>query len=111
MSFFENLTNVAGQLMEGKSPAEAAQALIGHVGNMDDSTRQNLGGQLLQAFSQHSGFQGDGSDAAAQAGTNADDVAQGNPGALSSLIGFAQSHPEVLQKAMSACGLSKSSDN
>jgi hypothetical protein len=118
MSFMDNLTKMAGQLLGGvdqQSAANAAgehvaqmdpQELAGHlkdsVGSMDPSTLTALGQHLLETFTSHQAYSGDGAQAAAEAGTSAEAVASGSPAAISSLVEYAKGHPEVLQTAASA---------
>jgi hypothetical protein len=118
MSFMDSLGKMAEGLVGGASPKDAAAAasdhvqgmdpseLAGHltqsVGSMDPSALQGLGQQLLATFTKHEAFAGDGAQAAAAAGTDADAVASGSPNAISALIGYAKDNPAVLQSAASA---------
>ncbi len=118
MSFFDNLSRMAGDLLGSVSPQQAAQAASDHVsemdpnelaghlqsslGNMDSSQVAALGQRLLETFTAHPSYQGDGAQAAAEAGTSEAEVASGSPNAVASLIDYARSHPEVLQAASSA---------
>ena len=95
----------------GGNPLDMIKQLSGdQLGNLlqngsaqvDDTTRSSLGQHLLDAFTNHVPFTGTGAEAAAQAGTSAEAVQSGNPGAVGSLIDFAKGHPEVIQAATSA---------
>ncbi|HMD03527.1 MAG TPA: hypothetical protein VKG44_11240 [Candidatus Baltobacteraceae bacterium] len=114
MSFMDNLGKMASGLLGGNQGAEQegqaggsgemVQQLVQHVcsGNMDQSTLTGLGQQLLTTFTSHSAYQGDGAQAAAEAGTTQEAVAQGSPNAIASLVQYAQSNPQVLSAAMTA---------
>jgi hypothetical protein len=56
---------------------------------------------LLQTFTEHESYNGDGAQAASEAGTSSDEVAQGSPTAISALVQYAQSNPQVLQTVLS----------
>jgi hypothetical protein len=122
MSFLDGLGKMAEGLLAGGAnplagvdPQEAAAAasahvqsldpseLAGHltqsVGSMDASSLVGLGQTLLQTFTNHASFPGDGAAAAQAAGTDAQAVASGAPNAISALINFAKSNPQVLQSA------------
>ncbi len=95
----------------GGNPLDLVKQLSGdQLGNLlqngsaqvDDTTRASLGQHLLDAFTNHVPFTGTGAEAATQAGTSADAVQSGDPGAVGSLIDFAKGHPEVIQAATSA---------
>ncbi len=118
MSLFDNLSKMAGELLGNVSPQEATQAasdhlsemdpnqLAGHLqsslGSMDTSQVAALGQRLLETFTAHPSYQGDGAQAAAEAGTSEAEVASGSPNAVASLVDYARNHPEVLQAATSA---------
>lgn len=118
MSFFDNLTKLAGSVLGNKSSEEVAGALSDHVsgmdpselaghlqqslGSMDPANRQRLGQQLLQTFTEHDAYQGDGAQAVEEAGTTVQSVQEGSSGGLAALIAYAQANPQVLQAAASA---------
>lgn len=118
MSFFDNLTRMASSLLGNVSPEQATQAASDHVadtdpnelaghlqsslGTMDASQVGALGQRLLETFTAHPSYQGDGAQAAAEAGTSEAEVASGSPNAVASLIDYARQHPEVLQAASTA---------
>jgi hypothetical protein len=99
MSFLDQFSKLAGNLLgnPNASPSDLTSQLQQHIGSMSDDDRQNLGTTLLQTFTEHSSYQGDGDQAAAEAGTTSDQVAQGSPSALNAIVQYAQAHPEVLQ--------------
>ncbi len=117
MSFMDNLASMAGKFLGGASPQEAADAASDHVagmdpnelaghlqqslGSMDTSSLASLGQSLLSAFTSHPPAP-NGDQAAADAGTTEEAVAGGSPNAISSLIDYGKSHPEVLQAASAA---------
>lgn len=59
----------------------------------------NLGRELLASFTQHSGNSAAATDAAGVKQASAED---GDPGAVSTLIQYAKSNPQVVQSAASA---------
>jgi hypothetical protein len=99
MSFLDQFSKLAGSFLgdPNASPADLAAKVQQQVGSMGDDDRQNLGATLLQTFTEHDAYQGDGNQAATEAGTTSDEVAQGSPSAVSALVGYAQAHPQVLQ--------------
>jgi hypothetical protein len=108
MSFMDNLGKMFGG---GSNPLDMIKNLTGdQLGNvlqtganqLPEDSRAQLGQQLLQAFTNHVPYTGDGAQAAQAAGTTADAVASGAPSALSSIIDYAKAHPEVLQTAATA---------
>jgi hypothetical protein len=118
MSFFDSLKSMAGGLLGNATPEDASQAVSAHVGsmepselaghltqsvsNLDPSSLQGLGQQLLATFTNHPAYSGDGAQAAQEAGTTEEAVASGSPSAISSIIAYAKSNPQVLQAATSA---------
>lgn len=118
MGFMDNLAQAAAGLFGGASPQQTADAASAHVentdpneladhltqsvGTMDQSNVASLGKQLLESFTNHGSFAGDGNAAAQQAGVTQDAVASGQPGAVGALLQFAKSNPAVLQTAASA---------
>ena len=72
------------------------------AGQVDDTTRASLGQHLLDAFTNHVPYTGTGAEAAADAGTSAEAVAAGSPGAIGTLIDYAKAHPEIIQTATAA---------
>jgi hypothetical protein len=118
MSFLDNIMKMAGSALGNQSSDDIAKAVASHVGGMDPSelsghlqeavsamdpaTRQSLGQQLLQTFTQSTAVAGTGADAATAAGTTESQVAEGAPGALQSIIRYAQDNPQVLQAAATA---------
>ncbi|MGH7728576.1 MAG: hypothetical protein ACREM2_07295 [Vulcanimicrobiaceae bacterium] len=111
----DNLKNLAGGLMGGSDPAAAAgqqvasmdpAQLAGHLqqslGSMDSSSLGALGQQLLQTFTNHTAFNGDGAAAATAAGTSSAAVASGDSGAIGQLISYAKGNPQILQAASAA---------
>jgi hypothetical protein len=118
MSFFDDLKKMATDFLaspQGQGAVAAAsehitqmdpQQLAGHLqdslGSMDAEKVTALGQQLLQTFTSHQAYQGDGAQAAQAAGTTAEAVTSGAPAAVSSLIAYAQAHPEILQAATTA---------
>jgi hypothetical protein len=117
MSFMDNLTQMAGQLFGGANAQQASTAagehvagmdpneLAGHIqqslGSLDTGNLAALGQQLLASFTAHPPAP-DGPEAAVEAGTTAEAVASGSPNAISSLVDYAKSHPEVLSAASTA---------
>jgi hypothetical protein len=99
MSFLDQFSKIAGNFLgdPDASPADVVAKVQQQIGDMGDGDRQNLGATLLQTFTEHDAYQGDGDQAASEAGTTSDEVAQGSPSAVSALVGYAQQHPEVLQ--------------
>jgi hypothetical protein len=118
MSFFDNLSKAASDLFGSITPQQASQAAGDHVqdmepnelanhlqqsvGTMDTSSLAALGQQLLSTFTSHASYSGDGAQAAQEAGTSAEVVAQGSPQAVAAVIDYAKSNPQVLQEAASA---------
>jgi hypothetical protein len=102
MSFMDNISKTVSSLFGGGASGDVAQNLEGHLSSMDPATLGTFGQQLLNTFTSHTGYQGDGAAAAAAAGTSAEAVASGAPGAISSLISYAQQNPQVLQACMTA---------
>ena len=118
MSFMGEFEKMAGGLLGGASPEQASDAAAAHVqdadpneladhltqsvGTMDRPNVASLGKQLLETFTNHSGFSGDANAAAQQAGVSQSAVAAGEPGAVGSLIQFAKNNPAILQTAASA---------
>jgi hypothetical protein len=114
---FDNLLKIASEAL-GSNQQQTAQAASDHVagmdpndlashlqqslGSMDGSSLAGLGQQLLKAFDSHPASPASGGDAAAAAGTDSQAVASGSPDAISSLIAYAQSNPQILQAASSA---------
>ncbi|MFY9780350.1 MAG: hypothetical protein WAJ85_07555 [Candidatus Baltobacteraceae bacterium] len=89
----------AADHVQSLDPSELAGHLTQSVGSLDASSLSGLGQTLLQTFTNHASFQGDGAAAAQAAGTDAQAVASGSPNAISALISYAQSNPAVLQSA------------
>jgi hypothetical protein len=118
MSFLDNLTKMAGQVLgnatpeqaadaaashvEGADPSETADHLIQSLPNMNSGSLMALGQQLLSTYTQHSSYAGDANTATQEAGVTQDAVAAGDQGAVGTLIAFAKNHPEVLQTAATA---------
>jgi hypothetical protein len=110
MSFFDTLKNAASEFIEtvntqqpdARSTHEKADDVIQNVDTLDESTLLNLGQHLLQTFTRHDSYAGDGEQAAQEAGTSADAVASGSPDAIASLLTFAKNHPQILQSVMGA---------
>jgi hypothetical protein len=118
MSFLDNIAKMASQVLGSVQPQEAGQAagdhvsqmdpseLAGHLqqslGTMDKSSLMALGQQMLQTFTSHSAYQGDGAQAAQEAGTSQEAVASGSPDAVSSIVAYAKNNPQVLQAAATA---------
>jgi hypothetical protein len=105
MSFMDNISKAVGGLFGGAGGADAgaaAQNLTGHLNSMDPATLGTFGQQLLNTFTSHTGYPGDGAQAAAAAGTTPEAVASGAPGAIGSLISYAQQNPQVMQACMTA---------
>ncbi len=112
------LKNLAGNLTGGGNQGDmlknvtdqvskmGGDQLAGHVNTMADNadpdTRAQLGQHLLDAFTNHASFNGTGADAAQAAGTSAEAVASGSPDAISSIVNYAKSNPQILQAAATA---------
>jgi type IV secretory pathway TrbL component len=118
MSFLDGLSKLAGNLFGGASQEQVGQAasdhiasldpnaLAGHLkdslGTMDQSSIAALGRQLLSAFNNHTMSPADADAASNAAGTSAEEVASGNPNAVSALIDYTKEHPELLSTASQA---------
>ncbi len=102
MSFIDNISKAVSGLFGGAGSADATQNLEGHLNSMDPATLGTFGQQLLNTFTSHEGYPGDGAQAAAAAGTTPEAVASGTPGAIGSLIAYAQQNPQVMQACMTA---------
>ena len=102
MSFMDNISKTVSNLFGGGASGDAAQNLTQHLGGVDQSTLASFGQQMLSTFTSHDAYPGDGAAAAAAAGTSAEAVASGAPNAISSLITYAQSNPQVMQACMTA---------
>ena len=117
MSFMDEIGKMAGGLLGGADPQQAADAASDHVatmdsgqlgdhltqslGNMDNSSLMGLGQQLLSTFTNHAGYSGDANTATQDAGVSQADVAAGDPGAIGALIDLAKNNSGVLQNAAS----------
>ncbi|GAC1543022.1 MAG: hypothetical protein NVS3B16_08750 [Vulcanimicrobiaceae bacterium] len=115
MSFMDEIGKLAGGMLGGADPQEAATAASEHVqgmdagqlgdhltqslGTMDRSSLSGLGQQLLQTFTNHAGYAGDANTATQEAGVSQAAVASGDPGAIGMLINMAKNNPGVLQSA------------
>ncbi|MGP6192343.1 MAG: hypothetical protein ACLPSH_20255 [Vulcanimicrobiaceae bacterium] len=88
----------ASDHVQSLDPDELAGHLTQSVGSLDASHLIGLGQSLLQSFTNSPGA-GDGAAAAQAAGTDAQSVAAGAPNAISALINYAKSNPQVLQGA------------
>jgi len=118
MSFMDEIGKMAGGMLGGADPQEAASAASDHVenmdagqlgdhltqslGSMDQSSISGLGQQLLQSFTNHASYAGDANSATQEAGVSQAAVAAGDPGAVGMLINMAKNNPAVLQSAASS---------
>ena len=116
MSFMDNLSKLAGHLFgEGEHDPQAVadrvkedvgswdSADLGDhfqqsIGSMDRGTLATLGQHIMSAFEQHGA---DASAAAASAGVDPQDIAAGDPAALSSIVDMAKNNPDVFRDAAS----------
>lgn len=89
-------------MLKQLSGDQLGNVLQSGAGQVDDATRASLGQHLLDAFTNHVPYTGTGAEAATAAGTTAEAVQSGEPGALGSIIDYAKGHPEVIQAATSA---------
>lgn len=89
-------------LIKKLSGEQLGDMLKNGVSQTDDATRGSLGQHLLDAFTNHEPYIGTGAQAAAEAGTSAESVQNGVPGAIGTLIEYAKAHPEVIQAATTA---------
>ena len=115
MSFLDNLTKMAGQVLGNATPEQTADAAASHIAsadpsetadhllqsipNMNSGSLMALGQQLLSTYTQHSSYAGDANTATQEAGVSQDAVAAGDQGAVGTMIAFAKNHPEILQSA------------
>jgi hypothetical protein len=118
MSFLDNLTKMAGQVLGNATPEQTADAAASHIAsadpsetadhllqsipNMNSGSLMALGQQLLSTYTQHSSYAGDANTATQEAGVSQDAVAAGDQGAVGTMIAFAKNHPEILQSAATA---------
>ncbi len=118
MSFLDNLTKMAGQVLGNATPEQTADAAASHVAesdpsatadhllqsipNMNSGSLMALGQQLLSTYTQHASYPGDANTATQEAGVSQDAVAAGDQGAVGTMIAFAKNHPEILQSAATA---------
>jgi hypothetical protein len=118
MSFLDNLTKMAGQVLGNATPEQTADAAASHVAgadpsetadhllqsipNMNSGSLMALGQQLLSTYTQHPSYPGDANTATQEAGVTQDAVAAGDQGAVATMIAFAKNHPEILQTAATA---------
>jgi hypothetical protein len=120
MSQYDDLSQMAGKIfgsdnapsaqqiqgavehMRQMDPNELVDQLKASVGSMNPSSLSSLGQQLLQTFTNHQSYNGDGAQAAQEAGTSEQEVASGRPGAVSAIIDYARSNPQILQAATTA---------
>ena len=111
----ENIESLIGQVFGGATAQQVASAASAHVqeadpneladhltqsaNTMDQSSAASLGSELLAALTQHTGGAASAMDAT---GVTQQSVTSGEPGAVSALVQYAKSNPQVLQAAASA---------